>query len=179
MPIVVDKDDVIICGHTRLLAAKKLGLQQVPVHVADNLTPAQVKAYRLMDNRCHEDTDWDLDLLGPELEELASPRLRLESHRFRRTRDRSLSRGLRSDEDRANAAPPVPDNPVARPGDLWVCGKAPDSVRRRHQPEAVARLLGGEAALDGDRSAVRRSSLIRNGGIARASTAAAPLNRAT
>src|SRR5437588_4763809 len=69
--IVVDKDFVIICGHTRLLAAKKLGLKQVPVHVADNLTPAQVKAYRLMDNRSHEETDWDLELLGSELEELA------------------------------------------------------------------------------------------------------------
>src|SRR6266566_4328143 len=70
--IVVDKNGVIICGHTRLLAAKKLGLQHVPVHVADNLTPAQVKAYRLMDNRSHEEADWDLELLGPELQEPAS-----------------------------------------------------------------------------------------------------------
>jgi len=71
VPIVVDRGGVIICGHTRLLAAKKLGLKQVPVHVADNLTPAQVKAYRLMDNRSHEEAEWDLDLLGPELEELS------------------------------------------------------------------------------------------------------------
>src|SRR5580700_8849900 len=70
VPIVVDKDGVVICGHTRLLAAKKLGLREVPVHVADNLTPAQVKAYRLIDNRSHQDTDWDVDLLGPELEDL-------------------------------------------------------------------------------------------------------------
>lgn len=56
---------VIICGHTQLLAAKKLGLKQVPVHVAANLTPAQVKAYRLMDNRSHEEAEWDTDLLGP------------------------------------------------------------------------------------------------------------------
>src|SRR5579864_8696642 len=69
--IVVDKEDVIICGHTRLLAAKKLGLTHVPVHVADNLTTAQVKAYRLMDNRAHDETSFDLDLLGPELEDLA------------------------------------------------------------------------------------------------------------
>src|SRR6266436_3685689 len=69
-PIVVDRESVIIVGHARLLAAQKLGLTQVPVHVADNLTPAQVKAYRLMDNRSHEETDWDLELLGPELEEL-------------------------------------------------------------------------------------------------------------
>src|ERR1700722_18944345 len=69
--IVVDKDGLIICGLTRLLAAKKLGLAQVPVHVAANLTPAKVKAYRLMDNRSHDDSDWDLELLGPELEALA------------------------------------------------------------------------------------------------------------
>ncbi len=50
-PIVVDGEDVIIVGHVRLRAAKKLGLPEVPVHVARNLTPAQVKAYRLMDNR--------------------------------------------------------------------------------------------------------------------------------
>src|SRR3982751_6914611 len=53
-PIVVDRDGVIVCGHTRLLAAQKLGLREVPVHVADNLTPAQVRAYRLLDNRSHD-----------------------------------------------------------------------------------------------------------------------------
>jgi hypothetical protein len=58
-PIVVDRENVIIVGHARLLAAKKLGLQSVPIHVAENLTPTQVKAYRLMDNRSHEETDWD------------------------------------------------------------------------------------------------------------------------
>src|SRR5438309_9247696 len=57
--IVVDKDGVIIVGHVRLRAAKKLGMTHVPVHVAANLTPAQVRAYRLMDNRSHEDVEWD------------------------------------------------------------------------------------------------------------------------
>src|SRR5580704_2665381 len=69
-PIVVDVHRVIIAGHTRLLAARKLNLTEVPVHVADNLTPAQVKAYRLMDNRSHDETSWDLELLGPELLDL-------------------------------------------------------------------------------------------------------------
>jgi ParB-like chromosome segregation protein Spo0J len=50
-PIVVDADGVIICGHTRWKAAQKLGLKQVPVHVATDLTPAQVKAYRIADNQ--------------------------------------------------------------------------------------------------------------------------------
>src|ERR1051326_1701276 len=69
-PIVVDKDGVIVIGHVRYLAAQKLGHDQVPVHVAENLTPAQIKAYRLMDNRSHEETDWDKDLLSIELGEL-------------------------------------------------------------------------------------------------------------
>src|SRR5688572_28378052 len=69
-PIVVDEEDVVIAGHTRLLAARKLGLAHVPVHVAHGLTPAQVKTYRLLDNRSHEETEWDLELLGPELADL-------------------------------------------------------------------------------------------------------------
>src|SRR5258706_2392620 len=69
-PIVVDRHFVIIVGHVRRLAAIQEGLTQVPIHVAENLTPAQVKAYRLMDNRSHNETDWDLDLLGSELAEL-------------------------------------------------------------------------------------------------------------
>src|SRR5260370_24799353 len=70
VPIVVDKEGVIICGHTRRLAAQKLGMKEAPVHVADNLTPAQVRTYRLLDNRSHEETSWDEDLLGLELLDL-------------------------------------------------------------------------------------------------------------
>jgi hypothetical protein len=69
-PIVVDRDGVIIVGHTRWRAAGKLGLNTVPVHVASELTPAQVKAYRIMDNRSHEDSNWDVELLVPELEDM-------------------------------------------------------------------------------------------------------------
>ena len=69
-PIVVDTEGVVVAGHTRLLAARKLGLTTVPVHVAANLTPAQIKAYRLMDNRSHEEAEWDMELLPLELEDL-------------------------------------------------------------------------------------------------------------
>src|SRR5580658_9767392 len=119
VPIVVDKDGVIICGHTRLLAGKKLGLDQVPVHVADNLTPAQVKAYRLMDNRSHDDTDWDEDLLGPELEELQALDFDLTLTGFDQ---HEIDRFLMDTEleERVNAAPPIPDHPVSRSGDVWL-----------------------------------------------------------
>jgi ParB-like chromosome segregation protein Spo0J len=70
-PIVVDGEGVIIAGHTRLLAAERLGLSQVPVIVATDLTDAQVKAYRLADNRTGQEATWDMELLGIELEDLA------------------------------------------------------------------------------------------------------------
>lgn len=69
-PIVVDKKNVIIVGHTRLLAAKELKLKKVPIHVANNLTPKQVKAYRVADNKVAEFAEWDIDLLRDELEGL-------------------------------------------------------------------------------------------------------------
>lgn len=69
-PIVVDKDMVVIAGHTRLKAAKKLGFSKVPIVVADNLTEAQVKAYRLADNKVSETSIWDNKKLLQELEEL-------------------------------------------------------------------------------------------------------------
>lgn len=69
-PIVVDRDMVIIAGHTRLKAAKQLGLKEVPVLIADDLTPEQVKAYRLADNKVGEFSMWDFDLLDMELGEI-------------------------------------------------------------------------------------------------------------
>ena len=70
-PIVVDKDGVIIAGHTRYKAAKKLKLKEVPVVVADNLTDEKVKAYRLADNKTSELAEWDSSALDKELAELS------------------------------------------------------------------------------------------------------------
>jgi len=143
--IVVDKHGVIICGHTRWLAAKKLGLREVPVHVAENLTPAQVKAYRLMDNRSHQETDWDLELLGPELEDLKGLDFDLALTGF----DERELEDLLADPDLinlANVVPDVPANPVTQPGDLWLCGTGPNQHRilcgDATIPEVVSRLLG-------------------------------------
>ena len=71
VPIVLDKDRVIITGHTRRLAAIKLGLETVPCIIADHLTPAQVQAFRLADNRVAEISTWDDELLQAELDQLA------------------------------------------------------------------------------------------------------------
>ena len=69
-PIVIDSQGEIIAGHTRLKAAKKLQLDEVPCIIADDLTPAQVKAYRIADNKVAELSEWDMDLLKLELEDI-------------------------------------------------------------------------------------------------------------
>lgn len=72
VPIVIDADNVIIAGHTRYKAAKKLGLESVPCVVATDLSPEQVKAFRLVDNKTAELATWDFEKLGEELNSLAS-----------------------------------------------------------------------------------------------------------
>jgi len=69
-PLVIDPEGVIICGHTRWKAAQKLGLEKVPVHVATDLTPEQIKAYRIADNQTASLAEWDYELLPIELSEL-------------------------------------------------------------------------------------------------------------
>jgi len=143
-PIVVDKDGVIVVGHVRLLAAQKLGLDQAPVHVAENLTPAQIRGYRLMDNRSHEETDWNEELLSIELGELKDVDFDLDLTGFTGLEtDRLLAGlGVKSEEE----IPPLPVEAVSRLGDLWtlgrhrlLCGDATDA-------EAVARLFAGAMA---------------------------------
>ena len=70
VPIVIDKDNVIVAGHTRLKAAKKLKIKEVPCIVADDLTDEQIKAFRLADNKVSEQAEWDFDLLAGELDDL-------------------------------------------------------------------------------------------------------------
>jgi ParB-like chromosome segregation protein Spo0J len=69
-PIVVDESGIIVAGHTRYQAALDLGLKTVPVHVATGLSKAQIKAYRIADNRTASEAEWDMELLELEIEEL-------------------------------------------------------------------------------------------------------------
>jgi hypothetical protein len=140
-PIVVDQAAVIVVGHVRYLAAQKLGLKEVPVHVAAGLTPEQVRAYRLMDNRSHKETGWELDLLTLEIKEQGALEFDLNFTGFEpREIDGFL---LASDADEsANQAPPAPAQPVSRPGDLWRCGPHRVLHGDSTKPEDVARALG-------------------------------------
>ena len=83
-PIVVDEEDVVVIGHTRLMASKELGLKQVPV-VTKKLNDEQIKALRIADNRLNEDSEWDYFLLGDELKELLDLQFDLELTGFEKT----------------------------------------------------------------------------------------------
>ena len=69
-PIIIDKNNIIICGHTRLESAKRLKYTEVPVIYADDLSDEQIKAFRLADNKVSEIAEWDLELLDDELSEI-------------------------------------------------------------------------------------------------------------
>ena len=69
-PLVLDKENIIVVGHTRFEAAKNLGYESVPCHIAENLSDKELKAYRIMDNRASDFSDWDLDMLKDEFNDL-------------------------------------------------------------------------------------------------------------
>jgi DNA modification methylase len=120
-PVVVDANEVIVIGHLRRAGGKFLGLTEVPVHVASDLTPSQVRGLRLMDNRSHEEAEWDLSLLAPELADLSSLDFDLTLTGFDVNElDALLHDPL--DDERADQAPPLPEVAATRLGDLWLCG---------------------------------------------------------
>ncbi len=122
-PIVVDEKMVVIVGHTRLEAAKALGLTTVPVHVAEGLTPAQAKAYRLMDNRSHENAEWDDELLRLEFGDLRLDDFDLALTGFVSDElDKLLGAEQVAGLTDPDEAPAVPEMPVSKPGDLWILG---------------------------------------------------------
>ena len=128
-PIVVDKDLIIIAGHTRWKAAQKLGLETVPCIQADDLTPAQVKAYRLADNKVAEAAQWDLDALQFELEELDNMDFDMEPFGFEtETFDEQIA-----EDDNFEAE--LPTAPMTKSGQLWMLGKhilmVGDSTKRQ------------------------------------------------
>jgi len=139
--IVVDKHGVIVVGHVRRLAALQLGWTEAPVHVADKLTQAQIRAYRLMDNRSNSEATFDLDLLAPELAELNAISFDLSLTGFNVHELDSLLCDPAT-EEKADQAPPLPDVAATRPGDLWLLGSHRVLSGDATDAQDVARLLG-------------------------------------
>jgi len=121
-PIVVDKDRIIVVGHTRYRASKKLGFKEVPITIADNLTPEQINAYRIADNRTAEESEWDSELLKMEIKDLEAKDFKLDLLGFNEDQLNDLlfeeKQGL-TDEDEV---PEAPEEPISKLGDIWKLG---------------------------------------------------------
>ena len=126
-PIVVDSEMVIICGHTRLKAALLLGLEEVPVHVADNLTPEQIKAYRIADNKTAEIAEWNFELLPLELRELQDADFDLsllgfDTDELDKLLNGSLEDVVSDGETDPDEVPETPEEPVSKSGEIYRLG---------------------------------------------------------
>ena len=121
-PIVVDKDRIIVVGHTRYRASKKLGFKEVPITIADNLTPEQINAYRIADNRTAEESEWDSELLKMEIKDLEAKDFKLDLLGFNEDQLNDIlfeeKQGL-TDEDEV---PEAPEEPISKLGDIWILG---------------------------------------------------------
>jgi ParB-like chromosome segregation protein Spo0J len=143
-PVLVDEAGMIIAGHGRVMAARKLGFDQVPVMVADGWTDAQKKAYILADNQLALNAGWDTDLLKVELQGLKELDFDLGLLGFADL-DGMLAEpvvGL-TDED---AVPEAPDMPTTVEGDVWLLGRHRLMCGDSTSVDAVRRLMDGRKA---------------------------------
>ena len=151
-PILVDSADGIIAGHCRLSAAKKIGLEKVPVVVLDHLSDAQRRAYILADNRLAEEGAWDEDILAAELARLHEEEFDLEVIGFSDEELADLDIGIEEPTtfqsgEEEESIPPPPKNPVTQLGDLWILGEHRLLCGDSTKNDDVIRLMNGEKAI--------------------------------
>ena len=139
VPIVIDKNYEIVAGHTRVLAAKKLGLTEIPCVIADDLTPEQIRAYRLADNKTHELSEWDFDLLNIELDGIFD----IDMGDFGFINEPEQTEPHEDDFDIEVA---MPDEPTAKRGDIWRLGRHRLMCGDSMNADDVARLMDGVKA---------------------------------
>ena len=144
-PIVVDEEGVIIIGHTRFKAATKLGLSEVPVHVARGLSPEKVKALRIADNQTATIAEWDLDLLPLELTELQGLQFDLGLLGFTSSElTELLAPPPNAGEVDPDSIPAPPDAATTQPGDLYILGQHRLLCGDSSLPSDLDRLLDGQ-----------------------------------
>lgn len=139
VPIVIDKNNVIVAGHTRYKAAKKLKMSEVPCIIADDLTDEQIKAFRLADNKVAEKAEWDFDLLNTELDDIID----LDMELF------GFEEALQDDDEEAvedEFEVELPAEPKSKLGDIYQLGDNRLMCGDSTVLEDVEKLMGGEQA---------------------------------
>jgi DNA modification methylase len=143
-PIVVDAEGVIIVGHTRWKAAKKMGMLRVPAHVAADLPPDKAKAYRIADNQTASLSDWDMDKLPAELLGLKEMDYDLNLLGFGEALTEMMNPGVQDGLTDPDAVPLPPDDATTRPGDLYILGSHRLLCGDSSNPADLGRLLDGQ-----------------------------------
>ncbi|HKQ49920.1 MAG TPA: DNA methyltransferase, partial [Phycisphaerae bacterium] len=143
-PVIVDADGVLIAGHTRAKAARQLGLTEVPAIRATDLTPEQIKAFRIADNQVGTLSKWDFELLPIEMAELKDVNIDWGSFGFDADQlavifDPGIKQGLTDPDD----VPEPPDKAVTQPNDLWILGNHRLLCADSSSAADVDRLLDG------------------------------------
>lgn len=147
-PVLVDGSNGIIAGHGRVLAARKLGFEQVPVIELAHLTESQKRAYVLADNKLAENAGWDDELLRIELEALQAAGFDLSQTGFADDELAALMAELAGNEGLTDddAVPEVTDDPVSQPGDVWLLGEHRLLCGDATDPVALETLMGSDLA---------------------------------
>ncbi len=122
VPLVIDKNNIIVAGHTRYKASKKLGLKEVPCIIADDLNSDQIKAFRIADNRVAEEAEWDFDLLQEELEELIGS-FDLSELGFESEELDFMQEEIKIVEDDFDVEAELDKPAVTKRGDIWQLGR--------------------------------------------------------
>jgi len=144
IPVVAKSDGTVVDGHLRLKAARKLGLTEVPVALADELTDAQVKAFRLLANRSANWAAWDEDLLTLELEELQAMAFDISLTGFDVAEiDSLLAKPTTDGLTDPDEVPETPAEPVSKPGAVWILGRHRLMCGDSTSADDVDRLLAG------------------------------------
>ena len=149
MPVLIDADNVIIAGHARVEAARRIGVTEIPTLIADHWSRAQVKAYRLADNRLSELGDWNVEALRIELQAIIQiGEVHIEALGWSTGEiDVMMSIGPVGDgPDPADEVPAAPQHPVARIGDIWRLGKHRLLCGSSLEGEAWQKLMAGQTA---------------------------------
>ena len=145
-PVLVGADGVIVAGHGRVMAARKLGLTEAPVIVLAHLTPTQRRALMIADNQIASQAGWNDEMLAAELAALKDEDFDLDLLGFDDTDlDRLLAGVIEEGED-PDEAPEPPTDPISRPGDIWICGEHRVLCGDATVLSDVEALLGGELA---------------------------------
>ncbi|USI66771.1 DNA modification methylase [Lactococcus petauri] len=140
VPIVIDSNGEIINGHTRLKAAKKLGLKEVPVITADDLSPEQVKAFRIADNKVAEIATWNEELLNIELGELAELDFNMEEFGFGDLEE------IKEIEEDVDFDTTPPEEPTSQEGEIYQLGRHRLMVGDSTSIDHVTKLMNGQQA---------------------------------